>query len=234
MPTPTPTPESSYGAHDTMGACGVDNVFGFTSDLWPLLHRLSYLHELRKALDAPAHLAHEEAAAKRAEFETLSTNIELALHQWTPKVPAALVSAEPTTSDDGRTQSSLSHAEAVREAALVFLARTIQQRPRASGQVQVPVKHGLQACLRVVVFGGPMVALLWPLFQAACEALDDVDRGTARTVFRHLESRQGMQNIVTAWEVVEEVWHRQDEGDGGGDSDWVKVCFDMNRTPILA
>ncbi len=213
-----------------MGVPGVDSVFGFTGDMWPLLHRLSYLHELRKALDTPARLAHDEVAGKRAEFETLSSNIELALHQWTPKVPISLISADPTH-DDARVQSSVSHASATREAALVFLARTIQGQPRSSGAVQVAVKHALQACLRVVVFGGPMTALLWPLFTAACEAVDDVDRGAARTVFRHLESRQGMQNIVAAWEVVEEVWHRQDEGDA---ADWATVCLDMNRNPVLA
>jgi hypothetical protein len=57
-----------------------------------------------------------------------------------------------------------------------------------------------------------MCALLWPLFTASCEAVDDVDRNVARTVFRHLESRQAMQNIVTAWEVAEEVWRRGDSG----------------------
>ena len=57
-----------------------------------------------------------------------------------------------------------------------------------------------------------MAALLWPLFTAACEAVEDVDRGVARTVFRHLERRQGMSNVVVAWEVCEEVWRREGEG----------------------
>lgn len=95
-----------------------------------------------------------------------------------------------------------------------------------------------------------MAALVWPLFTAGCEAAEDVDRNVARTVFRHLETRQGMNNIVTAWEVCEEVWRRTDDaaaataaaavagGAGAGvvgqaEIDWRDVSEDMGREVIF-
>ena len=55
-----------------------------------------------------------------------------------------------------------------------------------------------------------MIALLWPLFVAACEAISDSDRALARTAFNAVERRQGMANIGRAWEIVQEVWRRAD------------------------
>ena len=127
--------------------------------------------------------------------------------------------------DDSRLQSILNHAEAHRHAAL-HLYRAVLGHPRASAPVRLAAKHALQACFRVVIFSAPIAALLWPLFAAACEAVDAVDHNVARTVFRHLESRQGMANIVTAWKVCETAWRRADAGDS--DLDWRDVARDMS------
>ncbi|KAI9887505.1 MAG: hypothetical protein M1823_000684 [Watsoniomyces obsoletus] len=229
-----PVSHGIFSPPDLFDAAGVDPVFGFTADMWPLIHRLTKLHEMRKGFDvsAPASPDHSAPTAKRSEFESSCASVELALHQWAPQLlPGALSAADSSPAEDARIQSILSHAEATRHAAMVFLARNVQREPRSSQRVQAPAKHGLQACLRVVVFGGPMAGLLWPLYQTACEALDEVDRNVARTVFRHLESRQGMQNIVHAWQVVEEVWQRQDDGH---EMEAETVCIDMNCFPILA
>jgi hypothetical protein len=175
----------------------------------------------------PPRLSLDELAARRAEFETSCASLELALQQWMPKVAVPQSSSSPSAAtaataaaaaaaDDALTQATLSHAEAMRHAAAVFLAHVVLRQPPAALRVQTAAKQGLQACLRVVVFGGPMAALLWPLFHVACVATHAVDRSVARTVFRHLESRQGMQNIVHAWEIVEETWHRHDDGDMSG------------------
>ncbi|KAI9780395.1 MAG: hypothetical protein M1816_002881, partial [Peltula sp. TS41687] len=194
----------------------VDAVFGFVGDLWPLMHRLTHLNELRKALDTQAPHSPGHPANMQAELESSCASLELALHQWTPKLAGSHQASTPSEGpsiEDSRVQSMLNHAEAYRQAATVYLNRTVQRNRRKAGRIQTPVKQGLQACLRVVVFGGPMTAVLWPLFTLAAEAVDDVDRNVARTVFRYLESRQGMANIVQGWEVVEDIWRRQDMGE---------------------
>lgn len=72
-----------------------------------------------------------------------------------------------------------------------------------------------------------MSALLWPLFVASCEAAGEEERGMAKRAFEGTERRQGMINILRAWEVVGEVWRRVDEEVGEDtEVDWRDVCRD--------
>lgn len=67
-----------------------------------------------------------------------------------------------------------------------------------------------------------MSALLWPLFVAACETITEEDRELAMSGFGGAERRQGMQNIMRAWEVVQEVWRRVDLGEE--EVNWRGIC----------
>lgn len=223
---------------DRTAMASVDTLFGLLGDLWPIIHRLASLAEAKRSV-AKEEGSSQQAGSKektttkmRADFETLTSNIELALLQWIPKIPASVITIE-NHADNSRLQSILNNAEAHKQAGFVYLYRTILAVPvpRPSAKVQTHVKQCLQACLRVVIFSGPMAALLWPLFTAGCEAAEDVDRNVARTVFRHLETRQGMNNIVTAWEVCEEVWRRIDAGHT--EINWRDVSEDMGREVIF-
>jgi hypothetical protein len=66
-----------------------------------------------------------------------------------------------------------------------------------------------------------MTALLWPLFVAACEATTKEDRALAMDTFMRMERRQGMNNIMRAWEVTQEVWRRGDLQDD--EVDWREI-----------
>lgn len=227
-----PQPQDFTSAHNRSAMASVDTLFGLIADLWPLEHRLASLVDVKRTLEKEeaANPGQEKTNSMRADFETNTSSIELALHQWIPKIPASVVTIE-NPADDSRLQSILNNAEAHKQASFVYLYRTILSHARASPKVQTPAKQALQACLRVVIFSGPMAALVWPLFTAACEAAEDVDRNVARTVFRHLETRQGMNNIVTAWEVCEEVWRRSDGGQG--EVGWRDVAQEMGREVIF-
>lgn len=74
---------------------------------------------------------------------------------------------------------------------------------------------------------GPMSALLWPLFVAACEAAGQEDRELALVAFGGTERRQGMNNIARAWEVVKEVWRRADLEGEEGEISWREICEEM-------
>lgn len=218
-----PTAQDFISVHDHSPMASVDTLFGLIADLWPIIHRLASLVDVKRNLDKEERQSpgHDKANNMRADFETNTTSIELALQQWIPKLPPSVITTE-NPADDSRLQSILNNAEAHKQACFVFLYRMILGYPRLDPKVQIPCKQTLQACLRVVIFSGPMATLVWPLFSAACEAVEDVDRNVARTVFRHLETRQGMNNIVTAWEVCEKVWQRSDAGQG--DVDWREVA----------
>lgn len=231
-----PTAQDFVSIHDRSAMASVDTLFGLIADLWPIIHRLASLvevkHNLDKAEQEQMSSPHPDAARQtstsnmRADFETQTSDIELALQQWIPKIPPTVVTLE-NQSDDSRLQSIMNNAEAHRQACFVFLYRNLLSLPRSDAKVHTPTKVTLQACLRVVIFSGPMATLVWPLFTAACEAVEDGDRNVARTVFRHLETRQGMNNIVTAWEVCEEIWRRSDAGQG--DLEWRDVARSMEK-----
>ncbi|MCJ1369327.1 hypothetical protein MMC20_000537 [Loxospora ochrophaea] len=227
-----PTTNDLLQMRESSAMSAVDTLFGLVADLWPILHRLASLIDVKHSLDKEelASPGLDKTNSMRSEFDTNTANIELALMQWTPKTPASVISLE-TPSDDSRLQSTLSNAEAYKQAAFIYLYRDVLSHPRISQKVQSAAKQALQACLRVVIFAGPMTTLLWPLFTSACGAIEEVDRNVARTVFRHLESRQGMNNIVTGWEVCEEVWRRVDAGDV--EVNWRAVAQQLGREVIF-
>jgi hypothetical protein len=114
-----------------------------------------------------------------------------------------------------RLQSILHNALAYKHSALVYLYRTVHELERSHEAVQRHARASLRHCAGTVAAKGPMGALLWPLFVAACEAMAEEDRALARHAFLGVERRQGMMNIERAWEIVQEVWRRADEVDGG-------------------
>ena len=256
-----PPPPTMLLPHENPYIASIDSLFGLIGDLWPLLHRLASLTAQKPLIEAEEHTSpgSEKAVTMRMEFDTNVSNLELVLQQWTPKFgpnlnansanasqPEIIVGDVNSISDDSRFQSVINNAEAHKQCALIHLQRNLTNHsrrsphhagpiPSSSAQIQTPVKQALQSCLRVVIFSGPMTTLLWPLFTASVEAVDEVDREVARTVWRNLESRQGMGNIVTAWEVCEELW-RRGERDGEGVYryvDWRSVAADMGKEVIF-
>jgi hypothetical protein len=218
----------------------VDTLLGLSTDLWPIIHRLSHLLSFRQLLE-DALIAGElsKATVLRTELESTSQAIEIALTNWKPTLTPTSPSSdtddfdedkEPIIQDkieETRLQSILNNAEAYRHSAFVYLYRTIRSLPRSHSIVQKHTHISLEACSNVVKLAeecqnGPMSALLWPLFVAACEATTPEDRLLAIDAFGGTERRQGMNNIARAWEVVREVWRRADEGEE--DTNWRDIC----------
>lgn len=191
-----------------------------------------------------------KASVLRTELESTSQAIEMALTNWKPsfvaKGPSSPKENEAEddsfskydiTPEDARMQTILNNAEAYRHSAFIYLYRTIHSYPRSHHLVQKHTNLSLIACANVVDLAelchdGPMSALLWPLFVAACEAETETDRELARKAFGGTERRQGMQNIMRAWEMVQEVWRRADEGTYE-DGDWRGICESRGWNIVL-
>ncbi len=92
----------------------------------------------------------------------------------------------------------------------MYLYRTVYGHRRGHGLVQAHAHLSLTHCVATVWHAGPMGALLWPLFVAACEAASAGDRELASQAFVAVDKRQGMMNIERAWHIVREVWRRAD------------------------
>ena len=125
-----------------------------------------------------------------------------------------------SATERARLHSILHNALAYRHSAFVYLYRTIYAYPRAHDAVQTHAHLALVHCVSTVAYAGPMGALLWPLFAAACEAVSAEDRKLADQAFAAIRKRQGMMNIERAWEIVQEVWRR---------ADWADVVADLGK-----
>ncbi|KAI6756782.1 hypothetical protein HG530_011380 [Fusarium avenaceum] len=245
-------PLDSGGATSPLNS--VDTLLGMATSLWPVIHRLSNLLALKDQLDVA--VANEEAskvAVLRSEFETSATAIEAALEEWHPVLPEnSILNQNPEelspeqSTERSRLQSILSNALSYRHSAFVYLYRTIYSYPRRHPLVQRHTHISLTHCVGTVSNTGPMSALLWPLFVAACEATTLSDRDLARQTFIAINRRQGMTNIDRAWTIVQEVWRRADKADmvqqqeeaimmgvrSGGDL-WRRVSADMGVTIVF-
>jgi hypothetical protein len=217
----------------------VDTLLGMTTELWPIIHELSNLANMCREVEAVELSGFRAAAsALRSEANLKSDAIERVLKAWRPlKRNGTTTSSldfctKQGTKIDNRIQSIICNAEAYRQAAFVYLHHNIKGLPRRSSTVQYHAKATLAACLRVVMYEGPMATILWPLFIGACEAVKEVDREIARTAFREAVSRQGMMNISQAWEVVEEVWRRADRE--AREVRWEEVCQELGFNIVFA
>lgn len=192
-PTLSPFTPSTLPMEAPNAFSSVDTLLGMATDLWPVIHRLSNLPEARMDLeDAEARGNTSKASVLRTELESTSQAIELALMNWSPALPIVQEldendEAEQDLASDSRMQSILNNAEAYRQAAFVYLYRHVRGCARRSEKVQAHVMLTLEACIRVVEWGGPMSALLWPLFIGASEAVGATDRELARTAFGSTE-----------------------------------------------
>ncbi|KAL6357360.1 hypothetical protein LRP88_07519 [Fusarium phalaenopsidis] len=249
----TPFPPLDSGG-DMSPLNSVDTLLGMATSLWPIIHRLSNLLALKDQLDAAVTNGEvSKVAVLRTEFEISASAIESALEEWHPALPeGSVLSQNPEeltpeqTTERSRLQSILSNALSYRHSAFVYLYRTIYSYPRNHPLVQRHTHISLTHCVGTVSNTGPMSALLWPLFVAACEATTLADRDLARQTFIAINRRQGMTNIERAWTIAQEVWRRADKAEmmhqqeeatamgvrSGGDL-WRRVSADMGVTIVF-
>ncbi|KAF2963846.1 hypothetical protein GQX73_g9730 [Xylaria multiplex] len=227
----------------------VDTLLGMATTLWPIMHRLSNLLFTKKELeDAQQTNQVSKVAVLRTEFEATSQAIEAALTQWKPCLPPNISIRDDVLVVKGvegeeipemaRLQSILHNALAYRHSAFVYLYRTIYGYSPKHKLVQHHAHAALLHCAETTAARGPMSALLWPLFAAACEAIGAEDRELAKKAFSEIEQRQGMTNIQEAWGIIQEVWKRLDSLDDdaamGTNSDlWRNVCAEMGVTIVF-
>ncbi|KAI1817629.1 fungal-specific transcription factor domain-containing protein [Poronia punctata] len=227
---------------------GVDTLLGMATTLWPIMHRLSNLLFTKKELeDAQQKNQVSKVAVLRTEFETTSQAIEAALTQWKPCLPSNIAIRDDVLVVSGageeipeipRLQSILHNALAYRHSAFVYLYRTIYGFSPKHSMVQKHAHAALHHCVETTAARGPMGALLWPLFAAACEAISPEDRELAKKAFSEIEQRQGMTNIQEAWGIIREVWRRIDcledgAATGTGPDLWRSVCAEMGVTIVF-
>ena len=238
---PFPLPPAFESLSSNSPLIAVDTLFGLSTDLWPIIHRLSHLLSFKYSLEAAVAAGQtSKATVLLTELESTSQAIEIALTEWKPRLAVLTPGEEDqydTPAENTRMHSIFENAESYRHSAFVYLYRTIRSLPRSHSCIQKHVHASLLACSNAVKLAeqyqnGPMSALLWPLFVAACEAMPGEDRTLAVEAFGGTERRQGMNNIRRAWEVVQEVWRRADV-DKDIEVNWRDVCEERGFNIVL-
>lgn len=213
VPTPL-APVDARGGSRPPGSADV--LLGMATSLWPTIQKLSDLSGLKAEVQAVVASGDtEQEAILRSKLERSVFDVEASLKMWQPEV------SNVSTAYEG----ILNSAMAYQHSGIVYLYRSVRGVPTSHAMVQQHTHTSLCHCSGTVKSKGPMGALLWPLFVAACEAQTPEDRALAQEGFESLHRRQRMTNIERSWAIVQEVWRRADQADGNVP---IEVAFGEN------
>ncbi|RSM08813.1 hypothetical protein CEP52_004503 [Fusarium oligoseptatum] len=163
-----------------------------SAPLWPTLHRIAQLLDLKMEFQAAKERKeNSKAAVLREELRISADAIQYSLENWDPHLGVDLVDASEVLGGQSAIHSALSY----RHSSLVYLFRTIHKYPGSHIQVQSHVRASLKHCNDALSAADPPGTLLWPLFVAACEAISVGDRILADKAFLTLSKRQDMGNL---------------------------------------
>ncbi|KAJ6785133.1 hypothetical protein PWT90_07575 [Aphanocladium album] len=221
-------PVDSRGASRPAGSA--DALLGMATSLWPVVHQLSNLGALKdEVVKAETEGEAEKAEELRSKMETAASAIEASLVAWEPELSPDQASSAADRS--GPLWGILNNARAYQHSSLVHLYRSIHGERREHPTVQQHARASLQFCIGTVESAGPMGALLWPLFVAACEAHTEEDRALATQSFQGIDKHQGMANIEQSWRIVQEVWRRAD-GARAEDDDMAALEIELENSGL--
>jgi len=137
----------------------------------------------------------------------------LALQNW--NFDASRVSAslpEPCSQSQLRDLESLS--EAFRYAALLYTERLVgPSLPSGHQSIQSLVSQVVYYATNLDTGSSAEKFLLWPLFVAGCECVNELQQNMVRSKCRDIMFRSGYMNNLAALEVLEKLWTQDWSGD---------------------
>lgn len=163
----------------------------------------------------------------RTTFWTEWKSARLALQEWEFN-PRRLLSVLPSTTPPSpnllRDFGYIS--EAFRYSALLYTERlACPTLPSSHRSFQNLVSQVLYYVTSLETDSGVEKFLLWPLFLAGSECVNELQQGIVRTKCREIMGRSGYLNNLAGLEVLEKVWKEGDERDvniGGGPFRWTR------------
>ncbi|KAI1010437.1 hypothetical protein LB503_005326 [Fusarium chuoi] len=161
------------------------------------------IHEDRTAPTSAPAASYEES---RSLFWHEWKEARLALQNWNfdaPRVSASL--PEPCTQSQLRDLESLS--EAFRYAALLYTERLVSPSlPSGHQSIQSLVSQVVYYATNLDTGSSAEKFLLWPLFVAGCECVNELQQNMVRSKCRDIMFRSGYMNNLAALEVLEKLW----------------------------
>ena len=149
----------------------------------------------------------------RSQFWHEWKEARLALQNW--NFDASRVSAslpEPCSQSQLRDLESLS--EAFRYAALLYTERLVSPSlPSGHQSIQSLVSQVVYYATNLDTGSSAEKFLLWPLFVAGCECVNELQQNMVRSKCRDIMFRSGYMNNLAALEVLEKLWAQDWSGD---------------------
>ncbi|KAF5026543.1 hypothetical protein F66182_1403 [Fusarium sp. NRRL 66182] len=163
---------------------------------------------LNEEMAAPASSSATSYEESRSLFWHEWKEARLALQNW--NFDASRVSAslpEPCSQSQLRDLESLS--EAFRYAALLYTERLVSPSlPSGHQSIQSLVSQVVYYATNLDTGSSAEKFLLWPLFVAGCECVNELQQNIVRSKCRDIMFRSGYMNNLAALEVLEKLWAR--------------------------
>ena len=189
----------------------VDEIFGFTTTLWPLMYRLA------NVLTAREEEEEEATTDTRDSIDSIALAKELS--EWRTNQVDEQSSADDDLNVVEETTSQI--ANAYRFSALLVLYTDIF--PLSSPDVlQLVYRQALDSLLRTAALDGPTSTLVWPLFTVGRLAQSSSDRTILRHMFSRVYNRHRMKIVEMASSRMRLQWN---SGDGLVHSSSAPVFF---------
>ena len=207
----------------------VDPLMGCATTLFPLIGRVAKLIQ----------------RVRRTETNSptvVSTALELKeqLLQW--EAPNVVIFERPED-PSSEVSDSVQTAEAYRYATLLHLHQAVPEIP--SDPAFSLAKKVLVTLASVPLSSRTTIVQIFPLFVASCEVTDPEDRSWVTQRWAAMITRLKLGNVVSCWNVVQEVWNRRDEYEAEKESrlmrqyasrgvpggNFVRPVMDMSRGP---
>ena len=183
---------------------GLEPFMGLAADLLPILFDLITALKTRTQIEQDRTNAIDAGLDGNAQVSVRSAiltsdiaNIRFALLDWKPN-------------HKGVSRSQIDLAKAYEFAISIVLDRDLLQQPRGSNNVQRAVGVALQSCQKAIDSREPLVAFLWPLFIAACEANTREQQDAGDDLLSELEKRTARRSVFIARKLCHDVWDHDD------------------------
>ena len=205
-------------------AAGVDETFGLTGSLWPMMQRLAELlarHHQGECVSREAEMLERELRSwsiERAAPDESSLSSSSSSSSSSPPPPPP--PPHPTTTDVDA-EAMVQIAQTYKYSSLLTLYSSTlldgadgdteaspPRRAEEAALLQETYRRAFDSLLRVCVLSGTMSTLTWPLYTVALQARSASDRTPVEQVFVRLQQRQNMRVVEDARRSAATHWGR--------------------------
>ncbi|KAF2092789.1 C6 zinc finger domain-containing protein [Rhizodiscina lignyota] len=186
----------------------IDCLMGFTSRCVSILARIAELAKSceKERIDVDGNVNHEWRPS--GDVVTQAEELKRQLQEGRGHVSKACTHRRANISESEMAWDSLeiyATNEAFHWAGLIHLTRRVLGRPASDPEVQNAVREIIGALYKVRRGSTAESCLLFPMFTAGCDALDNGQRGKIMERLRSVEA-YGMTHVKKARRLMEKVW----------------------------